>query len=337
MKWILLMALFAANSFANCIHEYQLTGEMIKSSKSAKDFYIEVGESIFKKYSLEMQLDPEKSYTVQLGHKFNGDFDDYNRRYLEYYTYEHMQKFIRENTQLIESFGYNVKVVGKSLQGRDLYRIIPDQISPKKKTVLMTGRHHGDEGTANWIIEGFVMELFNKKNQKWFQNNQLVLYPMINPDGVNMQSRYNKNGRDLNRSWGVNPKKDYDEIKIIHGDIRKLKLDMNRVTVMLDMHGSFTEDFIYRVKRNYVNRGFYGHQQKFIDELAIYDPWQAGNYQLSNGDSRMARLVMIDHYKVNAMTHESIRNVPINNGKGRTIKTLMDQGVAVFKAIENLY
>jgi hypothetical protein len=37
------------------------------------------------------------------------------------------------------------------------------------------------------------------------------------------------------------------------------------------------------------------------------------------------------------MTHESIRDIPLRNNSGRTKKTLMDQGLAVIKSIENLY
>ena len=109
------------------------------------------------------------------------------------------------------------------------------------------------------------------------------------------------------------------------------------VVVALDMHGSFTQDFIYRVKKNYVSRDFYNLQQKFIDELGTMDPWQNGNFQLSNGDPRMARLVLVNHYNKNAMTHESIRNVKLRNSRGRTKQSLIEQGFAVFKTISHLY
>ena len=67
------------------------------------------------------------------------------------------------------------------------------------------------------------------------------------------------------------------------------------------------------------------------------DPWQAGNFQLSNGDSRMARLVLVNRYKKNAMTHESIRNIKLNNRDRRSKADLIDQGLAVFKTVSHLY
>jgi hypothetical protein len=116
--------------------------------------------------------------------------------------------------------------------------------------------------------------------------------------------------------------------------MKKIK---DQIFVALDMHGSFTEDFIYRVKKNYVSRDFFNQQQNFIDELSAYDFWQNGNEKKSNGDPAMARLVLIDHYKKNAMTHESIRNISKNNNEGRSLESLKDQGHALIKTIQNLY
>ena len=103
------------------------------------------------------------------------------------------------------------------------------------------------------------------------------------------------------------------------------------------MHGSFTEDFIYRVKKDYVSSGFFIHQQKFIDELSSYDKWQRGNFQLSNGHKKMARIVLINSYKFNALTHETPRDIKINNSRGRTKADLFKQGSAIFSSIIRLY
>ncbi len=35
-----------------------------------------------------------------------------------------------------------------------------------KKTIVMFGRHHGDEGTANWIIEGFFKRFLGSAELK---------------------------------------------------------------------------------------------------------------------------------------------------------------------------
>lgn len=339
MKNLLILSLLIVSvySHANCVHEKTLKGsDLLKENFSSERVYVETEDSIYKPF-YEVKIDAHKVYNVQITHglKKNKNSGDYNSKYIEYYGYPRMQQYLTEKKSQIDQAGYELKVIGKSLKGRNLFSLTPKNLI-KKKTIVMFGRHHGDEGTANWIIEGFLNEYLT--NKKFRDEYQLLLYPMVNPDGAEAHSRYNANGRDLNRSWSKNPKKDFDEIKTIHGDLRKFMKKVGKeVFIVLDMHGSFTEDFIYRVKRNYVSIDFYNKQQNFIDELSIYDPWQDGNFKLSNGDNRMARLVMVNHYKKNALTHETIRDIPKNNRAGRDKKSLMDQGVAVLKSIQNLY
>lgn len=340
MKKITLLATLVLNislASAKCVHEKTLTGsELQQESTINQSIYVETQGAIFKPVS-EIEINSDQLYKVQISHaeertKSNGD---YNARYIEYYDYPRLKKYLADSKQELSNSGYEIRNIGKSVKGRDLFVITP-KVLKNKKTILMFGRHHGDEGTANWIIEGFLNEyLANKKFRDEFQ---LILYPMINPDGAQAKSRYNANGRDLNRSWNANSKGDLDEIKIVHGDLRSLMKKVGKdIFIALDMHGSFTKDFIYRVKRNYVSIDFYNQQQNFIDELGIYDPWQAGSFQLSNGDPGMARLVLINHYKKNALTHETVKNIPKRNSDGRSKKSLIDQGIAVLQTIRNIY
>lgn len=323
-------------ALAECVHEKTLLGIELSTEAIEHNVYVETQDSIYKPLS-SVKIDNKKYYKVQLLDRKPRlkSVGDYNKKYIEYYSYGRIQKYLSESSELIKAAGLETRVIGKSIRGRNLYAVTPVDLV-KKKTILMFGRHHGDEGTANWIIEGFFNEYLT--NKKFRDEYQLILYPMVNPDGTEAKTRYNANGRDLNRSWHKDPSGDRDEIKIIHGDLRKFMAKVNKdIFIALDMHGSFREDFIYRVKKNYVTREFYNIQQNFIDELGGIDPWQNGNFQLSNGDPAMARLVLINHYKKNAMTHESIRDIPKRNRDGRTKSTLMDQGLAVIKSIENLY
>ena len=159
---------------------------------------------------------------------------------------------------------------------------------------------------------------------------------MINPDGAEKRTRYNKNNRDLNRSWSFELSRTYDEVKIIHKDLKSYLNQTNNIIIALDMHGSFTEDFIYRVKQNYVSTDFFQHQQNFIDELSSFDQWQKGQYQLSNGHKKMARIVLISSYKLNTLTHETPRDIQLNNSSNRTKMSLLNQGSAILSSIVQL-
>jgi hypothetical protein len=326
--------ILSLHSFAECVHEKTVYGSELKNITNSH-VYVETDRAIYKPIS-QISIDEDKLYKIQLTHALTKNkSNDYNIKYLEYYSYGRMLKYLNDNDSLIAKAGYEKRLIGKSIKGRDLYAITP-KVYENKKTILMFGRHHGDEGTANWLIEGFFNEYL--VNKKFRDEYQLVLYLMINPDGTEAKSRYNANGRDLNRSWSANPKNDHDEIKVIHGDLRKVMQKIGQhIFIALDMHGSWSKDFIYRVERDYVSIDFYNKQQNFIDELGIFDPWQEGNFILSNGDKRMARLVLINHYKKNALTHETIKNIPRKNNEGRTKQSLIDQGIAIVQTIKNIY
>lgn len=340
MKHLILLLSFAVQSgigHSRCVHEQVVYGLNLFESSEGHNAYI-LGDDNRFVLSKDKMINPFKQYTVQYI-KENHDkknFDRYNRKYIEYYRYSHVQSFVKNTKEGFSKLGYESVVVGKSLRGRELFSIRPIHFNPQKKTIVMFGRHHGDEGTANWIIEGFVEEFLNTSSD-FHDEFQLVLYPMINPDGAEEQSRYNDNDRDLNRSWSMDPSKTYDEAKLIHRSLKNYLTNPEQVVIALDMHGSFTKDFIYRVEDDYVTRGFYNHQQEFIDHLASYDIWQKGRFELSNGHKKMARIVLINGYGVNALTHETPRDIKIKNSDSRSKLSLAAQGAGILSVLNDIY
>ncbi|MGK0368067.1 MAG: hypothetical protein ACI9QD_001207 [Thermoproteota archaeon] len=335
--------LSVSSVFAECAHERKVLGSELKNlkSNSVKTIHVQIESGAFKKLTEIQNIDLNKGYLINESHsselmtKQIGSYDQVN---IKYYGYDRINTYLSENQALFQEFGYQVTVVGQSILGRNLYALFPLETSNTKKTIVMTGRQHGDEGSANYIIEGFLNELFSNANKSWHSDHQLVLYPMVNPDGAEKHVRYNNNGRDLNRSWHRNASGEHDEIVHIHNHLRTLWSTIEKnIFIVLDMHGSFTEDFIYRVNKSYRGDTFFAHQQEFISELKNFDPWQNGNFQLSSGSRTMARIVMVKDFGMNALTHETPRDIKLNNSLGRSIQTLMDQGVGVFTSIRNLY
>lgn len=335
-KLLLILTLILSSHIvlAKCIDENYYTGSQIEDLTDKENLFIMTKNNTFKKIS-KIKISKNKKYLVQrLKHKNSKSLSAYNDKYIKYYDYSRLNEYLESIKSKLKERNLQLSVVGKSIRGRNLYSITP-KVLENKKTILMLGRQHGDEGTANWIIEGFLDDYLD--DPTFFKNYQLVLYPMINPDGVESMSRYNANGRDLNRSWGANSSEDLDEIKYIHSDLKnKLSTINKRVLISLDMHGSFTKDFFFIVKKNYISRRFYKRQKDFVDELSKFDPWQGGKIKTSNGDSGMARIVFIRKYKYNALTHETIKNIPLKKDN-RSIKTLYQQGEALKVAIKNLY
>lgn len=329
-----MMVLFSIELRANCVHESFLTGFELKQLPQKSNYYVEIDDRFHRLNELD-KIDETKTYLVQESHTSDehgqeGSRSSYNKKYLEYYEYEHMQNYLSRISSTLMARQYQYQVIGKSVQGRDLYAVTPKTIDPHKKTVLMFGRHHGDEGTANWIIEGFLNQFLSQH-----QDYQLILYPMVNPDGAAEQKRYNSNGRDLNRVWSSSFADSKDEVQTIHRHLEPLLSSLHQIVISLDMHGSFTEDFIYRVDRNFISQQFFQAQEDFIAQLGKYDNFQNGSFQTSNGHPKMSRIMLIKNYGLNAMTHESIRDIKI--GQNRTIASLKNQGQAILQTISDLY
>ena len=340
MKKILLIALlFNLSVFAECIHEKRVSGSQLLQLSQDHDIWIKNQYHQFSKLQSNFHINPVQNYIIQfrprnLQVNFSGS-NEYNSQYLPYYTVSRMKLFIKRNKRLISRRGYKINQIGTSVKGEPLFYIGPQQLDYNKKTIVMFGRHHGDEGTANWIIEGFFHHFIH--TDYLMDKYNLLLYPMINPDGANKRVRYNANGRDLNRSWGVDGKRSFDEIVSIYSHLEKQFTRIKKPMIVLDMHGSFTKDFIYRVDKSFKGAGFYNLQQAFISKLSQRDKWQNGSFQLSNGDAGMSRIRLINRFGLNAMTHETPRDIPIQNNKNRTVRTLMDQGVAIAYTINELY
>ncbi len=96
--------------------------------------------------------------------------------------------------------GFTVKVVGKSVEGRELKLIT---IGHGKKKIFMWSQMHGDEPTATaalFDIFNFINDPANKDFCKaLFDRVTLYFLPMVNPDGAERFKRRNFYDIDLNR------------------------------------------------------------------------------------------------------------------------------------------
>ena len=95
---------------------------------------------------------------------------------------------------------FNVKVVGKSVEGRELKLIT---IGKGKTKIFMWSQMHGDEPTATaalFDIFNFINDPANKEFCKaLFDRVTLYFLPMVNPDGAERFKRRNFYDIDLNR------------------------------------------------------------------------------------------------------------------------------------------
>lgn len=320
MKYLLLFFI-PLMGFSECVDEVLLKGDKILDLTHKENIYVEVNNRYVSLKKIKY-LDSRKKYTVHI-HDLNTKKIDYNDKFLNYYGLPRFRFFLKKIAPAIEKANYILKRIGSSVKGRDIFVIKPKKLDPSKKIVLMLLRHHGSEGTANWVFEGFIGPYLENGG-----NSQIIIYPMINPDGVAKRTRYNANGFDLNRTW----ENKVDEVKLVADHLKTL-IPYNKIDFLLDMHSHKSKDTIYRVDENYISSNYFFDQSNFIETLGSYDFWQNGNFIISNGKKGMSRIFFADNHGTNSLTHETLRDIP-RGGKGaRTILSLKQQGKGLFWAL----
>lgn len=95
--------------------------------------------------------------------------------------------------------------IGRTVQARELeiVRIGDPQAAYR---VFLRARAHPWEPGGNWVVQGLVKRLLkgDPEAQKYLGRYCVYILPMANKDGVaNGRTRFNMQGKDLNRDWGA--------------------------------------------------------------------------------------------------------------------------------------
>ncbi|MFD2513581.1 M14 family zinc carboxypeptidase [Pontibacter locisalis] len=103
--------------------------------------------------------------------------------------------------QLKQSHLFEVEVIGKSVEQRDIYMV---KAGTGKTKVMLWSQMHGDESTATMALFDLINFLqgsdgLDSVRQDILQNTTLYIIPMLNPDGAERFIRRNALQIDLNR------------------------------------------------------------------------------------------------------------------------------------------
>lgn len=156
------------------------------------------------------------------------------------HTKDWMQSLTKLQPQL------KLEVIGKSKLGRDIWFMdIGTGVKEDKPAIVILSRAHPPEISGYMAMEAFVEELLrnSKLSNAFRQKYRIMLYPLLNPDGVDLGHwRHNAGGIDLNRDWAAY---EQAEIKTVAQHIVKsVKEYKNKVIIGMDFH-STQEDVIY--------------------------------------------------------------------------------------------
>ncbi len=200
----------------------------------------------------------------------------------EYHTPEEVAFFLdsvataRPNITVLDTIGYSVE--GRVIQAL----IISDNpgVEEDEPEVRITGAHHGNELISAEVSLYLVDHLTTGYGQdpsvtSLVDETEIWVIPMINPDGVHYNIRYNANGQDLNRDYlcpeadlcpaGANHANSFSEpetqaMRNIH--------EQNRFTVSLSMHsGAITICYVWGYDDAIHPSGYYHPAQD--DDLMV--------------------------------------------------------------------
>lgn len=135
------------------------------------------------------------------------------------------------------------QVVGKSRQGKPV-RMLTSTGSDGRKLVVVLSRQHPPEVTGYMAMQEFVRTVTATTGlaQRFRQQYELVLFPLLNPDGVDEGNwRHSTGGVDLNRDWELFVQPETRAVKKAVEEI--VAKQQAKVEFMLDFHSTYYDIF----------------------------------------------------------------------------------------------
>lgn len=147
----------------------------------------------------------------------------------------------------------NIDIIGKSVEGRPLQRLFI--YDGQTQLLLILGRQHPPETTGAVALKAFVERLLEDDplSQAFIEEVAVVVYPLINPDGVARGHwRHNVGGKDLNRDWGPF---EQSEPRQVNQDVEQL-LSNTQLSLgyVLDFHSTWYDVFYTQKDSHYTQR-----------------------------------------------------------------------------------
>lgn len=194
----------------------------------------------WKGYSVAVSYDRGEWFRVdadfdgeRLSFSFTPEHDMVYFAYFAPYSYErHLDLIAQAQT----SFDCRHKLLGQTLDGRDLSLLIIGEPREDRKSIWITARQHPGETMAEWCAEGLITRLLDDQDglaRALLEEAVFYIVPNMNPDGsVRGHLRTNAVGANLNREWGTPTAEKSPEVLYVLNEMRATGVDM-----YLDLHG----------------------------------------------------------------------------------------------------
>lgn len=137
----------------------------------------------------------------------------------------------------------SLKTIGQSIEGQDINCLMIGH-QKNKPTVCLIGRQHPPEVTGWFAQKEFVNYLLEDiaLNQEFLSHFNLIVYPLLNPDGVDHGHwRHNLGGVDMNRDWAKYEQKENKQIaQSIVDYINEME---SQLVLGVDFHSTYYDVF----------------------------------------------------------------------------------------------
>ncbi|RLF09265.1 MAG: hypothetical protein DRJ62_07025, partial [Thermoprotei archaeon] len=138
--------------------------------------------------------DPTVKFRTRVIPDFYTDYDELT---------DYLLNLNQTHPDLVEVFPLNVTWMERKIWA---VRITNEQTGFDKPAVLITACHHGNEAITVEVAKTFIDNLIGNYSvdpeiTTIIDNEIILVVPMVNPDGRELEQRYNARGVDLNRNY----------------------------------------------------------------------------------------------------------------------------------------
>lgn len=172
----------------------------------------------------------------------------------------------------------SLKIIGKSRQERPLlFMDITQGKKSNKETIVLLCRQHPPEVTGYLAMQAFVQELLdNSKSSLFFKKYRVMIYPLLNPDGVDMGHwRHNAGGVDLNRDWAYYHQPEVRQIA--NHIVSEVKNSNNEVIIGIDFHSTW-HDVYYTLAKDEITTSIPSFRDQWFNAI---EAELGDNYQIN--------------------------------------------------------
>ena len=191
-------------------------------------------------YNVVASYDREEWFRVDsefdgdtLTFEFTPEHDSVYFAYFAPYSYERHLDLIATAQSTFEC---RHKLLGQTLDGRDMSLLIIGEDDASKLKVWITARQHPGETMAQWCAEGIISRLLDEHDgiaRALLEKAVFYIVPNMNPDGsARGHLRTNAVGTNLNREWQSPSMDKGPEVFLVLQEMQNVGVDL-----YLDLHG----------------------------------------------------------------------------------------------------